>query len=176
MTDIERGRELLGILRNVNATVTHTIATESPGLLDRAAIVARLNLPLRLFIENPAYESLAKLGGARRLAQRTWSMAQQLWFEPGKNDGLTDNKLAVELQTEYDRLILVNRDALAAENKWARLPENLVDQAVSVFFKGVLDTLERWGKFLAAPFGIPWDLIILAGLAVLGLVLYKKAT
>lgn len=176
MGDLERGRELLGILRAVNDSVTKTIREESPGIVDRAAIVARFNLPLRLFIENPAYASLAKLAGARRLAQKTWSAAQQQWMEPGKNEALVDRKLAADIEAEYARLLGVNRDALGAENKWAQLPENLADQAVSVFFKGLLDTLERWGKFLGAPFGIPWDILLLAGAAVVAVVLFKKAT
>lgn len=177
MTDTNRGRELLALLRSVNDTVERTIRSESPGILDRAQIVARFTMPFtRAIADNPSYASLAKLAGARRLAARTWSAAQRQWFVAGENDALADRKLADDIQREYDRLLNVNRDALAAEEKWMRLPENIADQAVAVFFKGLLDTLDRWIRFLGAPFGIPWDLLILAGVAVLGVVLFKKAT
>jgi len=177
VSDIERGKALLGILRDIAKATRETITRESPSILDRAAILARLFLPLRLFIENPSCRALAKIAGARRLSSMAYFKAQQEWFEAGKNDAVqrVDPQLAADIDAAYTSVIEAIRDAMGVENAWAKLPENIVDQAVSEFFSGLLDTLERWGKFAAAPFGIPWDMILLGLGVLLVVVLVRKA-
>lgn len=178
MADPERGRQLLGILQKVTEATRSTIQAESPGLFDRAAIIARFNLPMRLFIENPAARALAKIGAARRLAWSTFFAAQEKWFIPGKNDELAgaDPQLARKIDEAFGKVGEAARDASAAENRWYKLPENIVDTAVSEFFSGLVQTLEDWINFVARPFGIPWGGILL-GLGVLvAVVLYRKAS
>lgn len=176
MADRERGRQLLSILKSVHRQAVETVSSESPGFFDRVALVARLNLPLRLFIEDPAARSLAKIGAARSLASVTYFTAQREWFVSGQNDELADRdpKLAEEIATAYFALNAALRDAIEAENRWYKLPEHIIDAAVTEFFSGLLETLERWINFVAKPFGIPWDLIILGVGAVLVVTLFRS--
>lgn len=179
MANVQRAQQLLEILRQVTQNTRSTIQQESPGIFDRALILGRLStVAFRVFIENPAARSLAKIGGARRLASKTYFAAQQNWMEAGHNERLAaeDPELAKKVEQAYFELNAAVQGALEAENKWMKLPENILDQAVAEFFSGLLETLERWINFAAAPFGIPWGGILLGLGVLIAVIAFKRAS